>query len=181
MPPEDSAATADLVSRLTDVAALLRQQAAVIASSSQTSPTGAQALPQFESNPVEQLGGKSVKINATLAAGLVVLCSTSAVAEPLLRSAKPPPRPRGSIGRVDHPRRPMAQPQPAAAPADKPEQRPVATPAPANSNVVTISPSTATTAAGPTLTGSTREVHSFPPVQALEWGVPRFPPVQTLE
>jgi hypothetical protein len=111
-----------------------------------------------------------VKIQAFLLASLVALGSSSALAEPLLRSifgGAGPPRPPGLIGRV-HSDPPMPRSRPAAAPADEPEQKSATASAPANPNVVTIGPSAAAPAAHPAPTGSAPKAPSFPPVQTLE-------------
>jgi hypothetical protein len=111
-----------------------------------------------------------VKIQAFLLAGLVALGSSSALAEPLLRSifgSAAPLRPPGLIGRVDHPDQlhpPMPRPRPAGLPsADNPKQKTAAALVPANSGMVTIGPSAAARAPDPMLTGSTPEAASFPP------------------
>ncbi len=109
-----------------------------------------------------------MKIRAILVASLVALGSSSALAEPVLRSIfghAAPPRPRGLIGPV-HPYPPMPRSRPATAPADEPES--AAASPPANPDVVTIGPSAAAPAVDPAPTGSTPNAPSFPPVQTLE-------------
>lgn len=109
-----------------------------------------------------------MKIRAILVASLVALGSSSAPAEPLLRSGfggAAPPRPPELVGRADHPsqpRAPMPRSRPAAIPANKPEPKSAATPVPAN--VVMIGPSaTARASDHPMLTGSPPDAPTFPP------------------
>src|SRR5262249_57304633 len=80
------------------------------------------------------------------------------------------PRPRGLTTRGDpsQPAPPVPRARPAAALADKPEQKSAAARAPTNNNVVTIGvvtigPSAAAGAADPVLAGSAPKTPSFPP------------------
>jgi hypothetical protein len=79
-------------------------------------------------------------------------------------------RPPGLIGRADpdQPYPPVPRSRPAAASADKPEQKSADAPASAHSSVVTIGPAAGSRAADPKPTGSTRKPPSFPPAQSLE-------------